>query len=245
MAKQSGLGDALLVGGYDLSGDTQALDKVGGGFKPLDVTSINQSAFARIGGIRDGSLEVSSFFDPAPSASHPVWGALPRTDVSVVYCRGLGLGSPAAACIAKQVGYDPKRSPAGDFIFKVEALANGYGLEWGEQHTPGLRTDTSATNGTGVDGGAASTFGLQAYLQVTAFSGTSATVKLQSSSDNGAGDAFADVSGGAFAASTGRDAQRIAVTGNIEQYLRVVTSGTFSSVTFAVVVVRNQSAVTF
>jgi hypothetical protein len=51
--------------------------------------------------------------------------------------------------------------------------------------TAAPRTDTTATNGTSYDFGTGSTaFGLQAYLQVLSFTGTSCTIKLQESSDN-------------------------------------------------------------
>jgi hypothetical protein len=87
---------------------------------------------------------------------------------------------------------------------------------------------------------------LQAYLHVFSFAGTSVTVKLQESSDNGGGDAFADVTGGAFTAATGRTWQRIATgTQNVKRYLRVVTTGTFSSAVFAVMVAYNRTAVVF
>jgi len=103
MTKQSGLGDALLVAGYDLSGDIGSLSKIGGGPKPLVVTAINKSAFERIGGIRDGGLEYMAFFNDATGQAHPRLSTLPRTDQIVTYCRGTTLGNPAAACVAKQI----------------------------------------------------------------------------------------------------------------------------------------------
>jgi hypothetical protein len=87
---------------------------------------------------------------------------------------------------------------------------------------------------------------LQAYLQVFSFTGTSVTVKIQESSDNAVGDAFADVVGGTFTAATGRTAERIATAAiNVERYLRVVTTGTFSSAVFAVTAIRNDTSVVF
>jgi hypothetical protein len=150
--------------------------------------------------------------------------------------------------IAKQINYDPTRGQDGQLTFKVDALANGFGLEWGVQLTAGQRTDGSATNGASVDLLTASpgAFGLQAYLQVFSFTGTSVTVKLQESSDNNVGDPWADVVGGAFTAATGRTTQRIATAAiNVERYLRVVTTGTFSNAVFAVMATRNGTAVVF
>lgn len=250
MTKTAGLGDRLFVGGYNLSGDVGAVTRIGGGPAPLDVTGIDKSAMERIGGRRDGGIEFTAFFNPANNQAHPVLSGLPTGDVVVTYGRGTTLGNAAACVVAKQINYDGTRAADGGFTFAVQALANGYGLEWGVQHTAGERTDTAATNGTGVDGAASSTFGLQAYLQVTAFTGTDVTVKLQESNDDGSVDPYADTTGGAFTAVTAaRTTQRIATaTGQtVKRWLRVVTttSGGFTSATFVVVVVRNLTAPAF
>jgi len=244
VAKQSGLGDACFVGGYDLSGDIGALSKISGSIGVLDVTPINSSGVQRIGGIRNGEIGYTSFFNPTAGQEHTVLSALPRTDQQVMYCRGTTLGNPAACMLGKQIDYNPTRAANGGFTFAIQALSNGYGLEWGRLLTAGLRTDTAATNGTGIDGTAQTAFGAQAYLQVTAFTGTDVTVKIQDSADN---VSFADVSGFAFAATTAaHTTQRIATsnTATIRRYLRAVTttSGGFTSVTFSVMVSRNQIA---
>jgi hypothetical protein len=151
--------------------------------------------------------------------------------------------------VAKQSSYSAARSPDGSILFNASALSSGgYGLDWGVQHTAGTRIDTAATNGTGVDGLAATAFGLQAFLHVTAFTGTSATIKIQQSSDNGGGDAFTDVVGGGFTlVTTAPQAQRLETTRAlaVERYLRVVTTGTFSNLRFLVVISKNPTEVLF
>lgn len=248
MAKQSGLGDNLYVGGFNLSGDIGSLGRIGGGPALQDVTGIDKSAYERIGLLRDGSMEFDSFFNPTAGQAHPVLNDLPMTDVIVSYFRGTALGGQVASMVAKQIDYDGSREASGAFTFKTNAQANGYGIEWGTALTAGRRTDTTATNGSSVDFGTGSTtFGLQAYLHVFSFTGTSVTVKLQQSSDNGAGDAFADVTGGGFTAATGATSQRIETARGqtVERYLRVVTTGTFTNAVFAVMVVRNDVSVVF
>jgi hypothetical protein len=248
MAKASGLGDNLYVGGYDLSGDIGSLGKIQGGQKPIDVTGINKLAHERLGGVRDGSMSWSAFFNTAVGHAQPVLSALPTADVVATYCRGTTLGDPCASLVAKQLNYDGNRTPAGDFTFAVDAEANAYGLEWGRQLTAGLRTDAAATNGTGIDTTASLSFGAQAYLQVTAFTGTDVTVKIQDSADN---VTFADVTGLTFTQVTAAPfTQRLATanTATIRQYLRAVTvtTGGVTSVTFAVHVTKNDTAgVTF
>ncbi|MGQ5576769.1 hypothetical protein [Streptomyces sp. ECR3.8] len=248
--KTSGLGDNLYIGGYDLSGDIQAVGNIGGGPTPLEFTGINKSAYERKGGRLDGRLQTTTYFNPGEEAdaAHAVLSVLPRTDVIASYFRGTALGGPSANIVAKQIGYDGNRGDDGSFTFAVEAQSNSYTLEWGRSMTAGLRTDTAATDGDSVDFGTGSTsFGLQAYLHVFAFTGTSVTVKLQQSSDNGAGDAWADVTGGGFAAATAVGAQRIQTPRDqtVERYLRVVTTGTFTNAVFAVSVIRNDVEVTY
>lgn len=244
MTKQSGLGDNLYVGGYNISGDIGSLDKIGGGPKPLDVTGIDKSAMERLGGVRDGGMDFMSFYNTSAGQEHAVFSVLPTADVVCTYARGTALGNGGAALVAKQLSYDPKRAIDGMLTFKVNMTANGYGLEWGVQGTPGIRTDTAATNGTALDYLASAAFGLQAYLQVFSFTGTSCTVKLQDSTDN---VTFADVVGGSFGAQTALGASRIATAGNltVNRYVRVVTTGTFSSCAFAVLICRNDVAEAF
>lgn len=245
MAKASGLGDNFYIQGVDLSGDVGALDTISGSMETLEVTGINKSAMERIGGLRDGNIEFKSFFNAASGASHETLSALPRTDVHTMYTRGTSLGDAAACMIGKQANYDGTREDDGAFTFDIQVQANGYGLEWGELYTDGKVTHASADSESSVDNGAAGTNGLQAYLQVFSLGSGTATVKLQESSDDDDADDWADITGGGFTAVTAAGAQRIAVSGNIEQYIRVTTTGTFTDLVFAVVVVRNEVAVTF
>lgn len=246
MAKQSGLGDALYVAGFDLSGDIGSLEAVGGGPATLDVTGIDKSAFERIGGLRDGRLDYTSFFNDAAGQSHPVHSALPTADVALTYCRGTTVGNSAACLVAKSINYPGTRPVDGSFTFKLTAQANGFGIEWGRQLTAGKRTDTTATSpATGVDHTTVSTvLGWQAYLQVFAFTGTSVTVTLQDSADNAA---FANLTGGVFTAATGVTTQRLAGASNatVRRYIRAITTGTFSNAVFNVVFMRNETATAF
>lgn len=250
MAKQSGLGDRLYVAGYNVSGDIGSLSRIGGGPAALVVTAIDKSAFERIGGLRDGGLEFSSFFNDDAGQAFDVFSALPTADVIGTYLRGTTLGNPAASCVAKQANYDGTRNQDGSLVFATNLVANGYGLEWGRQLTAGERTDTGATNGDSVDFGAAGSFGLQAWLHVSEFTGTDVTIKLQESSDDAATDAFADVTGGGFTQVTsGPTSERIQTARDqaVERYLRVVTttSAGFTSVSFVVVVAVNATEVLF
>ncbi|WP_318205391.1 hypothetical protein [Streptomyces sp. SCL15-4] len=246
MAKTGGLGDNLYIAGYDASGDIQALGNIGGGPALLNMTSIRSSAYERQGGLRSGQFEMTTFFNSVAitGATHEKLSALPRTDVIMTYCRGTTLGDPAASLVAKQTNYDPTRGDDGMLTFSVSAQSNGYGIEWGRQLTAGVRTDTAATTGTSIDTVASASFGGQAYLHVTAFTGTDVTIKIQDSADN---STFADVASFAFTQVTAAPAsERIALgnTATLRRYLRAttVTTGGFTSVTFSVNVIKNEVA---
>lgn len=242
MGKQSGLGQAFYVGGSDLSGDAQS-GAHGGGPTPGDFTDITQSAHERQGLLRNGSISTTVFYNPV--RAHPVLSALPTADVIMTWSTGVSLGSPAYCVNAKQVNYDGARDNAGMYLLKVDGTSNSYGAEWGNLLTAGMRTDTAAANGTGYDTGGSLSFGAQAYLHASAFTGTDVTVTIQDSADN---SSFSNVAGLSFAQIAGGtpSAQRIAVsnTSTVRRYLRAVTttSGGFSSFTFAVVIHKNECA---
>ncbi len=85
------------------------------------------------------------------------------------------------------------------------------------------------------------TYGAQAYLHVTAFTGTSVDVAVQHSPDNATWSTLYD-----FGAQSAAGSLRGAVTGTVDRYLRVITgTGTFTSITFACMAARNKEAVTF
>lgn len=238
MAKESGLGAGLFVDGVDVSGDTQSLDTITKGMAFIPQTGIDKEAFERAGGTLTGEISCTAYFNP--SRAHPVWSALPRTDRVLSYMHKQSvLGTPVASMVGKQFNYDPTRDTSGGLLAKVQGLSNAYWVDWGYSLTQGKRSDTTATNGTSVDFndfGGGSSYGLQAYCHLLSFTGTSVTIKLQESSDDGVSDAWADVTDGSFGALSSVTALRIATARDqtIERYLRVVTTGVFSEATFVV-----------
>jgi hypothetical protein len=183
LAKQNGLGARFFVGGYDISGDINALDSIHAEQALNDDTDITQFAHSRLPVLRDGSMSFTSFFDAANA--HPVLSALPTADVLMTFLvPPLVIGSPVANLNAKEIDYPPQRASDAGLTMKVEGQGQGYGLEWGLQMTPGLRTDTGGAQGSSLNNGAASLYGAQAYLQCTAFTGTSANIIVQHAPDN-------------------------------------------------------------
>lgn len=244
MTKQTGMGDNFYVGGYDLSGDVNSLSQIACPREVDDVTAITELANERVYLRRDGVIEWITYMNTAAGQAHPVLAALPRTDEAVAYFRGTTLGNPVAAMVAKQINYDGNRADNGALRFSTQAQANAYGLEWGRSLTAGKRTDTAATNGASIDTLASASFGAQAYLQVFALTGTDVTVKIQDSADN---SSFTDVTGLSFTQVTAApttERKATANTATIRRYLRAVTvtSGGFTSATFAVAINKNPVA---
>ena len=205
------------------------------------MTAINASAKERILSHLDGELGFNAFFNDASNQEHAALKAMGSGANRVMtWLRGSTIGKAAYGIVAKQVNYDPNRAADGSLTIDVQGLGAAYGGEFADQLTAGLRTDTGATNGASLDGLAASSKGLSAYLQVTAFSGTDVTMRIQESSDDAVGDPFANVTGGGFTqVASAPTAERIvtSLTLAVERYLRAitVTTGGVTSVTFALV----------
>lgn len=249
MAKETGLGAGYFLDGVDLSGDTRSMESISKSIGLIEQTGIDKYAYERQAGQLNGAIDWTTYFNP--TNAHLTLEDLPRGNRNLMYMHKQSvLGTPTAFLSAKQLNYDPDRSADGSLTAGVASLSDTYWLDWGLSLTQGKRSDTGATNGTGVDFanyGMPASFGFQAMLQVFSFTGTSITFTIQSSSDNGAGDAFAAVTGGAFTVvSSAPTSERIQTgrTQAVERYLRVATTGTFSQCTFAVAVAVNRRDLT-
>jgi hypothetical protein len=245
MAKKGALGALLLVEGRNISGDTASIESMDYRRNMDNITGIDKSAMERLPLVADGEITFTGFFNDATNQQHLTFRGLPTADVNVTFLQSQTLGDQACGLIGKQINYSMTRNADGSLRTGVQVLSNGFpGPDWGQSLTAGVRTDTTGTNGTGVDFGTGSTaFGMVAYLEVLSVTGTSVTVTLQESSDNGGGDAFANITGGAFSAATSGaspQAQRIvtSLTQTVERYIRAVSSGTFSNAQFVVVAKR-------
>lgn len=167
---------------------------------------------------------------------------IPSTDVIATYSRGIALGNPSACMVAKQLNYDPTRDASGMLTLKVDLQANAFGYEWGVSLTPGLRTDTVGTTGAFQDLGTPATtnFGAQAYLQIVDLVGTNVDVQIQHSTTSG-GTYTTLIDFGSQTA-IGGFRQSVSNVTAVNEFIKVVTSGTFTYVTFFVMFNRNQIA---
>ena len=248
MAKKTGLAGQFYVGGYDLSNDIGQLDNVTLERNLLEVTGLDRSAVERLGGLYTSSIGFTGFFNPAALKEHVVLSSLPTVDTQIQYHQSSTLGARAAGMVGRQVNYAWTRGADGALGIQVEAQSNDDFLNWGQSLTSGQENDTTATSGTGVNmldaTGTDTAFGMVAYSQVFTFTGTSCTLTIEESNDDASGDAYAAVTGGAFAAASGITHERIqtSLSQTVEDWLRLVSSGTFSDCTFACVAKRYDTA---
>jgi len=235
MAKKSGLGQQIFVHGYDLSGDVAAINNASSPRELLDSTALNASAHERIMGLTDGNLAVNSWFNDSAEQEHAAFKSLPTTDRIVTWAFGATRGDVAACLVSKQINYDGSRGSDGSLSFTIDSQSNGVGLDWCETLTTGKETHSSAGSSTSRDDGAATSAGMVAYLEIVDCDSGTPTVTIQQSSDNGSSDAFATVlSFTAVGYASAPTAERITVSGAVERYLRITTTGTFSNLDFIV-----------
>lgn len=236
MAKKSGIGQALYLHGYDLTGDVGAVNTCAARRAALDVTALDKGAMERIYGLGDGEISFNCFFNDATGQEHDALKSLPTTDVLAMYLMGTTRGDRVATLSGKQVNYDWNRGADGSLLGTVQIIgAAGVALEWADL-LKAKGTHASATDETGLDGSAQSTSGAVGYLQH--FSAASGTVEydIEDSSDSTNGIdgvwanllAFSDV-----ATPWARTAQRVAVAGTVERWVRASTNGTFTTAVFA------------
>ena len=126
MSKQSGLGNQLFIGGYDIGADVSDIGTISTPRATLPATGITQSAMARMFGQRDASAEFSNFFNPAADGAHPILSTLPTVDTQVMYLVGTSLGGAAFSMVGKQINYDPQRGNDGSLKFGVSVQGLGF-----------------------------------------------------------------------------------------------------------------------
>lgn len=201
----------------------------------LDVTAINKSARERLNGPADGRIGFNTWFNDAASQEHVALRGLPTADVLIMYVDAPTVGQPAACMVAKQMNYDWTRGADGSLKGTVLAVANGTALDWLEMLSAGMLTHASAASAASKDDAAATSNGLVAHLQVKSIATGTPTMVIEESSDNGVADPWtAKLTFAAVAQASAPTAERKTATGAVERYLRITTTGTFTTAVFAI-----------
>jgi hypothetical protein len=176
----------------------------------------------------------------AVGAMHNALAPLPRGNTVCMYARGTAVGNPAACMTGVQLNYDGTRDTNGNLTFQVEVDASGFGYEWGTLLTSGIRTDTAATVGGAVDQGAATNFGAQAYLEILDFVGTSVDITITHATTSGG--TYSTLMDFGSQTAIGGFRQSVSNTTTVDEFLKVVTTGTFTYCSFVVAMNRNLTA---
>ena len=222
-----------------MSGDVGSISNVSTPRGTQDVTGLSRNAHEVLLTTGDGQISWEAFFNDAAGGTHLTLGALPTTDVHIMYMTGETLGDPTFCAVVKEIDYAPTRADDGSLTIAVEAqLSAGEPAEWCRM-LKSNGTHSSATDEVGHltdSGGAQTTAGGVGYLQH--FSAASGTVEydLEDSSDssNGSDGAWANLLAFSDVATPYNPiAERVEVTGNVEKYVRCSTNGTFTTAVLA------------
>jgi len=234
MAKKTGLGHNFFISGYDLSGDVSAIDNWSTPVESVDVTSISKSGIERLQGRVDLDASFSSFFNDASGQEHIALRNYPATDRNVSWTFGSAVGDVAVGAVAKQVDYPMTRGADGSLTTTVPMSGNGVIAEWGNLLSAGKITHSSATTVASKDDSASTSAGASAMIQSMSLSSGTATVKIQHSANDSSWADLITFTNVASASDSGRTSERKTVSGTVNRYLRIITSGTFSALVFVI-----------
>lgn len=236
MAKH-GSGTKVYVTGHDLSSWLKSASV------SVEVETHDRTTFGAAGklyhpGLQDGTLSADGIFDAAVSPAKSVDDRMAEllgldNTVVTVFQGGESLGARGKSMLAIDKSYSVE-SPVDDLVSLSFEAQSKAGIDPVICFHPQASRATTGT-GTAIDNLAASTLGVIAYLHVFAVTG-SVVVKVESSSDNGGSDPWAPLVTFASAAAVG--AQRIALAGAVERYLRVSWTITGGPAVFSVAVGR-------
>lgn len=234
MAFIHGKSGSILLGPFNLSGYSRQFSTVQE--QDLhDVSVYGDSSRDYILGLKRGSVTISGLFEPTDNLQdEQLVAALSASTARAlsVSPQATTLGNVAYTASSRIQTYNHE-TPFDDLItWSADAETDSDTILVGHW-LHALTAETAGVTTSSVDNGAASTAGGRANLHVTAWSGTSATVKIQDSADN---SSWADLL--TFSTVSATTSESVSISGTVRRYARVVLSGTITSITFAVALGR-------
>jgi hypothetical protein len=227
MAKKSPLTMGLYIDGHDISGDVGAINQIASPRSVQEVPNLAASSMARILTLSDGSLGFLSYFDDGTELGHNALSGLPTTNVVALLALGSAIGDACAMVQGKQINYDPSRSQDGSLTIDTQILTSGVSIEWGEMLTALQDTFGSASSASSKDDAASSASGLAGVLEIVDIDSGTPTVVLEDSPNDSSWSTL--ISFSAVASGNEPSAERKTVSGTVNRYLRLTTTGTFSN----------------
>jgi len=233
VAKKNGLAQEFFIEGYELSGDVGSLQDVSSPHEVLEVPVINKSGMVRVAGRSDGAISFNSWFDDASELAFDATKGLPTADSVILYALGGAVNDAAAFLTAKRVEYGWVEGADGSLELSITARsAIGIPLEWGVMLSAGKITHSSASSSASRDDGASSSKGAIAVVEIVDTDSGTPTIVIEDSPNDSSWSTL--ISFTAVASGSEPKAERKTVTGTINRYLRITTTGTFSNCDFAV-----------
>ena len=198
-----------------------------------ETTVFTSTAKEFIAGLYSGTVSLDGFFEATLDGivETDVLGAVAGNNVTIAPA-GFTVGSPTVDCVGLATTYSTTSDVADAVKASIEFQASGridYGVSLADLDVPKI----ADANGATFDGGAGTSGGALAVLQVSSVTGGGVTVKVQHSTD---GSTWADLA--TFTAASSTTSQRVTVAGTVNRYLRATWTQTATSASFAVTLSR-------
>lgn len=225
---------ALLFDGYSFGSQCTSVS-VNAGRETPDATAFDDGTrVAAAGGLKTAAITASGHFEAGTGTVDEQFQSAIAAAGKVITVAPVGLarGNYAYSLKATVGEYTPIQGSVGDVLNFT--LTGGTTDELFRGIIEESATETGAAQSTGTQLGAISaTQRIHAALHVTAFTGSSATVKVQSDDNSGFSSATDRIT---FSSVTGATAEKMTLDGAVtDDYWRVDISGTFSSITIYVI----------
>jgi hypothetical protein len=181
----------------------------------LEVSTLCDDAKAFITGQDTSTASFDLIYDTAQAAHAGTWSTAGNLPVTYLP-DGTAVGDAAFLMDSIRTEYSISSAVAAtvDATLTTQTTGDtGYGVCLAP-----LAAVTADTNGSSVDNGASSGNGAVAHLHVTAYSGlTSNAIRIEHSTNNSTWTTLAS-----FTSVTGTTSQRLAITGTVNRYVRLV-----------------------
>lgn len=228
MTKYSAKDAIILIGGYNLSTYATAFESEAN-MNPIDVTGFTDGSKNFIPGLPSASIKADMFWSSTSGATHTALAGLGTGNVTILP-QGYALGNNSISLPYQQVNYSPKGTP--DSALSIGTIEFAcYGNNEGVEHGYVLAhaTITSTTTGTGYQVNAAPvTARCAATLHIwSACAADTYVVKVQHSTT--LGGAYADLLTFTANGSAVTSERQTAVSGTINQFIRVLATRTGSA----------------
>lgn len=233
----------LYVDGYDLSGDSRTFSSLDGMMAEVDMTAWNDSVYKYLPNYRKmlGLRGYRAFMnDTALSGAHTLFTTPGTAAMQFIMAFGGNaepeVNDPGYGLSSVQLGdnhsFDAEAAVLDVDLIPMAGEGSGDEKAWGHMAMP-KTTQASSTDGTSHDGGAASSNGWMALLQIFS-SGSDWAIEMEDSTND---SIFVNL--GTFLSDGSTiTGELLEGTGNVDQYTRLTTTKTSGDLTVACLFIR-------